>query len=88
MNEVNVGVQVPQTSENATGSSTSNTSQNRIQVQTAGEGGITIPTSTTKPLISPREDAGLALFAIIFILVAIVLLVLVFRDKILKMLKR
>ena len=88
MNDVKVGVEVPATTINSTptsGAGNGNSGSNNAQ--SAGENGVIISTTPSSAsgniLPGTSEDADLAIFAIIFIIIAIVILVLVFREKLL-----
>ena len=103
-NNVDVGVEVPATTINASStpqagqsgqtnqaSPISNGSASN-QSQTAGSSNPTELISTTSAKgtakISPKTDAGLALFAVLFIIIAVVLLVMVFRGQLIDFLNK
>jgi hypothetical protein len=88
MNDVNVGVQVPQTTQNATPSTNLNQNGSN-QVQTQGLSGNPIATpSGEEAVVGSGFDAGLAIIAMIFILVAIILFILIFRDQLMRKLRK
>lgn len=90
MDDVNVQVQVPATTQNTNQSSSSQSGNNQTGSNTSGNNVTLIPTIDPgkEPLISPREDAGLAVFAVLFIIIALIILILVFRDQLLKLLQK
>jgi len=92
MSDVNVGVQVPATSQNSSPTNTPNpsnpsaNSQTGSQISSSESATITAEASSKGKILPTNSRQGdLAIFAIIFIIIAIIVFALVYRNQLLRL---